>query len=213
MTKTMLKTVAKGLWTAAMIISFTFAPSAHAQVQMSSNATLAEVLKGLFDKNGNFLQNNDQPEFIVNDDVIQRTAMTIAYFDRFPNDPKQRVAKDWAFQFIYSAHQYGLDWTIGPAFAQIESTGFANDCAELPQHQLTPEFMQSAAGQNYTDLYVNGFGWNAPHYDPCQARFRDYGQAIYHVLWNVSGKRPETAHFYAGKNKYDMLTTYNSVNK
>lgn len=83
-------------------------------------------------------------------------------------------------KFIEAAEANGLDWRLLPAIAVRESSGGKQACG------------------------ANVFGWAS-----CRMTFKTIDEAIDYVAWNLGGKNPRTAAFYAGKTTAEKLNAYN----
>lgn len=88
-------------------------------------------------------------------------------------------------KFVQEAEKNNLDYTLLPAIAMIESTGYKHAC-------------KSTRGLN------NGFGWGS-----CKIAFSSVDEAIEKVATHVGGNHPNTAKYYQGKNLVAILNTYN----
>jgi len=92
-------------------------------------------------------------------------------------------AADHAEDFVFMADVYGVDWRLVPAIAMIESTGFKHACS----------------GATFS-----GLGWGS-----CKIDFNSYRHGISVVTYNLAGKNPNTEYYYAGKDLYGILDSYN----
>ena len=112
--------------------------------------------------------------------VIDTRAERIdAYFERV-NAPLAGQGK----YFVEAADKNGIDWTLLPAIAMMESTG--------------GKFQAKA---------FNPFGWNCPK--TCRHGFDNYAEAINIVAENLGGNNERTAKYYANKSTKQILETYN----
>ncbi len=88
-------------------------------------------------------------------------------------------------KFVEEAEKNNLDYTMLPAIAMIESTGYKNVC-------------KSASGK------YNGFGWGS-----CKIAFASVDEAIEKMAAHLGGNHPNTAKYYKGKDLVAILNTYN----
>jgi hypothetical protein len=86
--------------------------------------------------------------------------------------------------FVEAADQNGIDWTLLPAIAMMESTGGKFEAKRF-----------------------NPFGWNCPK--TCKHGFDNYAEAIHLVAKNLGGNSERTARYYANKSVEQILKTYN----
>lgn len=131
---------------------------------------------------GSLLQENVQiiDESSVVDGLSQaeRIAKVQAYFERY-----DMPAAEYAHAFVMYADQYGIDWTLVPAIAFLESTGFKNSCSSVKH---------------------SGLGWGS-----CKISFSSYEESIRVVSMNLGGHNEKTAKFYSGKTSEGILDAYN----
>lgn len=108
----------------------------------------------------------------------ERIEKVQAYFESYG-----MPAADYARAFVVYADEYGIDWTLVPALAFLESTGFKNSCKKAT---------------------YSGLGWGS-----CKINFSSYDESIRIVSMNLGGHNEKTARFYTGKTSEQILHTYN----
>jgi len=91
----------------------------------------------------------------------------------------------YGLAFVQAADKYGIDWTLLPAIATIESNGGNMTCV-------------SKTGEN------NPFGWGS-----CKIAFESINQAIDVLAYNLGGHNPKTAGYYKDKAIGVIIDTYN----
>ena len=89
----------------------------------------------------------------------------------------------YGMDFVVAADEYGIDWRLLPAIGFIESTGGKFACNRVS---------------------YSAFGWGS-----CRINFDSYEASIDIISRHLGGHEPNTAHFYAGKDTFDILQTYN----
>ena len=119
----------------------------------------------------------------------ERTLQIAAYFARY-----ERPAAEYADIFVYYGDKYGVDPYVVAALAQLETSGFANDCdgadpMPLDHYRVVTEDFASPVAPT-----VNGFGWNSP--GDCKPMFTSYEEAIAVVTWNLAGLNENTIKYY-----------------
>ena len=85
-------------------------------------------------------------------------------------------------EFVEVADKYGIDWRLLPAIGVRESSG--------GKHLMNN----------------NPFGWGS-----AKIPFKDFGEAIDVVAWNLSGNNPNTAKYYKDTDSYTKLWYYNGT--
>lgn len=85
-------------------------------------------------------------------------------------------------KFIEVSDKYNLDWRLLPAISIRESSGGKQMCGNNP------------------------FGWAS-----CRRDFESIEEGIETVAWNLAGQNPNTAPYYAGKDIYGILWSYNGT--
>lgn len=138
------------------------------------DVTMIQELQQALDK----VQIVDQSEMVDGLTREERIAKVAAYFETY-NMP----AAQYAESFVRYADEYGVDWTLVPAIAFLESSGFRNSC-------------KSAT--------FSGLGWGS-----CKINFSSYDESIRIVTMNLAGHNPKTARYYADKTPYEILNAYN----
>jgi len=108
----------------------------------------------------------------------QRIAKVREYFASY-----DMPAANHAEAFVTYADTYDIDWTLVPAIAFLESTGFKNSC---------------------TTASYSGLGWGS-----CKINFSSYDESIRIVSMNLGGHNPNTEHYYEGKTPKEILHSYN----
>ncbi len=86
--------------------------------------------------------------------------------------------------FVEAADKNGIDWTLLPAIATMESTGGKFEAKKF-----------------------NPFGWSCPK--KCTHGFNSYAEAIHTVAQHLGGNNERTAKYYADKSVEQILAIYN----
>lgn len=94
---------------------------------------------------------------------------------------KRMPLAGYGLELVIAAERNNLDWRLLPAIAIRESSGGRNAC-----------------GSNF-------FGWAS-----CKRTFKTISEAIRVVAQHLGGNATTTKHFYAEKNTWGKLRSYNS---
>lgn len=141
---------------------------------------ISDTVEAVLSLNLQMLKSGQSEEIVV---VDNRAAKIDAYFAQW-DLPLTGYGKE----MVVVADEYGIDWTILPALAMLETTGGKNLCSNTRNGVRNK----------------NAFG-----YGSCSIYFKTFEDGFEAVARTISGNGKNTSHLYSGKTIDEILEVYN----